>query len=441
MHIIKYIIYFVKLKISKNARIQAKNALQDYWFVLKFNSLLLKSSKFIRRNKMHTSISNEEYKRRIIGLQKKMAEQDLDAVICYGDEGVCANLRYLTTYWPLFEVGGALIGRTGNPLVLIGGEAPEFGGQTPFGMEAVRGCGDFGHTTGPVRDWVGVKYYSLEDLFDEVTGGKGVKRLGIADYVITPHRLYQRMQEACLPEAELIDCGDMLDEMRMNKSPAEIEMIHEACLVSEKAFSNALGMINPDMTEFELQGVLAAELHKNGGEGPSFPILCYSGYRSRSGIGRSTHNKLGTNNMINIDIGCHYAGYASAYNRPIVFGKMTDQMKEEIHFMLDLHETLITKWVKPGITAGAVYEKYYQTFIDHGYGPPPASASHGIGVFEGEPPTFRKNIPTILKAGMTVAGDHFFRSENYGFRIEDCYVITETGTELFTKSRWEYIEL
>jgi Xaa-Pro aminopeptidase len=390
---------------------------------------------------MYKSIPREEYQQRIKNLQAKMNELNLDAVISYGDEGLCANLRYLTTYWPLFEVGGALIGRTGDPLVLIGGEAPEFGGQTPFGMDAVRGCSDFGHTSGAVRDWIGVKYFSLKELFNEITNGKGVKRLGLADYVITPHRLYQRMQEACLPGNELIDCGDMMDDLRLNKSSTEIELIRQACLVSEKAFDTALGLINPDMTEFELQGILAGELHKNGGEGPSFPILCYSGYRSRSGIGRSTHNKLGRDTLINIDIGCHYGGYASAYNRPILFGKMPESMKKEIHFMLELHEKLICEWVKPGKTSGEIYEKYYNHFIDHGYGPPPASASHGIGVFEGEPPTFRKGVPTVLKANMTIAGDHFFRSEQYGFRIEDCYRITETGTDLFTKSRWECIEL
>ncbi|MEG1165703.1 MAG: M24 family metallopeptidase, partial [Oscillospiraceae bacterium] len=178
-----------------------------------------------------------------------------------------------------------------------------------------------------------------------------------------------------------------------------------------------------------------------GGEGPSFPILCYSGYRSRMGIGRSTHNKLGRDTMINIDIGCHYGGYAAAYGRPIIFGRMPASMRKEIDFMLELHEKLICDWVKPGLTSEEIYKKYFDYFVDHGYGPPPASASHGIGVFEGEPPTFRFNNPTQLKPGMTIAGDHFFRSKDYGFRFEDCYRITDTGTELFTKSHWDYIEL
>jgi Xaa-Pro aminopeptidase len=394
-----------------------------------------------RKKIMYQCVTQDEYRQRIAKLQARMAEQDLDALICYGDEGLCTNLRYFANYWPLFEVGGCLIGRTGDPLVLIGGEAPEFGGQNPFGIQAVRGCADFGHTSGPVRDWVGVKNFTIKELFKEVTAGKGVKRLGMADYTITPHRLYQCMQDACLPGAELIDCGEMITDMRMNKSKVERELIRQACRISETAFDTALGLINPDMTEWELQGVLTAELFKHGGEGPSFPILCYSGYRSRNCIGRSTHNKLGRDTMINIDIGCHFGGYASAYNRPLVFGKMTDGMKKEINFMLELHEKLICEWVKPGLTSGEIYDSYYNYFIDHGYGPPPASASHGIGVFEGEPPAFRRDTTTVLKAGMAIAGDHFFRSKQYGFRFEDCYEITETGTDLFTKSRWECIEL
>lgn len=106
------------------------------------------------------------------------------------------------------------------------------------------------------------------------------------------------VESACLPGAELIDFGEALNDLRMNKSDFEAEMVRQACLISEKAFDNALGKINPEMTEYELEGVLAAELYRNGGEGPSFPILCYSGYRSRMGIGRSTHNKLGRDNII-----------------------------------------------------------------------------------------------------------------------------------------------
>lgn len=386
-------------------------------------------------------VPKEEYADRVKRLQAKMAEQDLDAVLCYAHTGTYDNVFYLTQYWPLFEVGGALIGRSGDPLVLMGGEAPEFAGAGPFGIEAVRGCTNFGHTSGSVRGWVGVKYYSLAELIEEITGGKAIKRIGLADWAITPINLYNDIKNSVPADVEIVDATQILVDLRMNKSKLEIELVRHSCLLAEKAFDEMLGRVTPEMTEYELEGLLCENLYKWGGEGPSFPILCYSGYRSRMGIGRSTHNKLGRDTMINIDIGPHFGGYASAYGRPIYFGKMPDSMKKEIDFMIGLHEKLICEWVKPGMTSGEVYAKYYDAFVEGGWGPPPASASHGIGVFEGEPPTFRRDVPTVLNAGMTIAGDHFFRSQDYGFRFEDCYVITETGTELFTKSHWECIEL
>ena len=387
-------------------------------------------------------IPKGEYENHVTRVQTMMAENGLDALLCYANESTYSNVHYLTRYRPLFEVGGALLGQTGKPLVLIGGEAPEFAGQGPFGMDIVRACEGFGHPYGggKIKGWEGVTFFTLEELFDEVTGGKPVKRIGLPDMGILPKFLYDKIKAAC-PAAELVDCYAEMDNIRMLKTEWETEMVRQASLISEKAFDAALGKISPEMTEFELEGVLASEIYKQGGEGNSFPIMCYSGYRSRMGIGRSTHNKLGRDTIINIDIGAHFGGYASEYGRPIIFGKMSDQTKREIDFVLNIHDKLINEWVKPGITAGEIYARYYDAFIKNGYGAPPASASHGIGIFEGEAPPFRRDIPTILIPGITAASDHFFRSQQYGFRFSDVYRITETGTELFTKSYWNYIEL
>jgi hypothetical protein len=81
---------------------------------------------------MVKTIPDSDYFERIHRLQAKMAERDLDAVLCYADTGVYDNVFYLSKYWPRFEVGGGLVGRTGTPLVLFGGEAPEFGARLPL---------------------------------------------------------------------------------------------------------------------------------------------------------------------------------------------------------------------------------------------------------------------------------------------------------------------
>lgn len=385
-------------------------------------------------------LSLEEYREKAKRVQQRMAECDLDAILCYGDEGIYANIDYLTRYYPAFEVGGVLLGRTGDPLVLIGGESVEFAAMTPYGIDAVRACTAFGHPAGGVRGWLGVKFYTLVDLLDEISDGKPIKRIGLPDFSMFPYRLYRSLQEAC-PNAELVDCTDIMTNIRMEKTAGEIALIRRACEISEQAFTNGLGKITPEMTEYQLEGVFINEMLSLGGEFPAFPVMCYAGYHSRQGIGRNTHQPVGKNTMINVDFGCRYGGYSSAYDRPFVFGKMTDQMKREIDFMQDVHQKVVYEWVKPGTTSGEVYEKYYNYFLIHGYDAPPASASHGIGVMEGEPPTFRRNIPTVLKAGMTCAADHFFRSDEYGFRYEDVYLIGENGNEMFTNGNMGYIQL
>lgn len=385
-------------------------------------------------------LSRKEYEERIRRLQVQMTKHDLDVVLSYGDEGQYTNLYYLSRYWPAFEVGGVLVGRVGRPLVLIGGEAVEFGAMTPFGLESVRSCSDFGHRSGGARNWSGVTFYDLAELLDEVTENQPVKRIGISDYTIFPHVLYERILEIC-PGVEIVDCSAILDDMRMHKSTTEIDLVRKACHITEKAFEAALGKISPDMTEYQLEGVFTAELFRLGGETPSFPVMCYAGYHSRSGIGRNTHQVVGRNTIINIDFGCRYGGYSSAYDRPIIFGKMTDAMKREFDFMKDVHLKVINEWARPGNTSGDVYRKYADAFIGAGYGNPPASASHGIGVCEGEAPAFREGTTTILESGMTIAGDHFFRSREYGFRLEDCYLIGEKENEMFTSGNLEYIEL
>ena len=56
--------------------------------------------------------------------------------------------------------------------------------------------------------------------------------------------------------------------MRMNKSDNEIALIREACKVTERAFVSALPKLAPTMTQFEIQGVFAEGLFRDGGKAP-----------------------------------------------------------------------------------------------------------------------------------------------------------------------------
>ena len=185
----------------------------------------------------------EEYRDRAQRVQEKMAEQGIDLLLCYADEGIYANVDYLTRYYPAFEVAGVMLGRTGDPLLLIGGESLEFGAMTPYGMDIVRPCTDFGHPSGGIRGWTGVKFYSLREVIDEAAAGTPVRRIGLPDIAMFPYPLYAHLQEIC-SDAELVGCADLMTDVRMHKTPGEISMIRKACQISEQAFTNMLGKSN-----------------------------------------------------------------------------------------------------------------------------------------------------------------------------------------------------
>lgn len=113
-------------------------------------------------------------------------------------------------------------------------------------------------------------YHDIASLMKEVANGSEIKRIAIGDMAIIPHGVYAAVA-AAIPDADVVGFDREMDDLCMNKTAWEASMVRQACLISEKGFDATLGKINPEMTEYELEGILAGELHKNGGEGPSFP--------------------------------------------------------------------------------------------------------------------------------------------------------------------------
>ena len=382
-------------------------------------------------------VTNEEYLERIGKVQAKLRELDLDAAIVYANSCTYENLRYLTGMWPLFERGGLCIPREGKAVQLIGAEAPGLARETCLG-DSYMILSEFGHTF-PMK-WKGAEYKDFNALFDQVSNGKGVRRVGLTDLSITPYETYVNIQKALLPGGEIVDIAQTLLDIRRIKSEKEIDLMRRANLINEKVFEEFLGKVKPEMTEYQAQGLIVGGMYEHGGEGESFPTLLYAGKRSLNQIGRGTHTPLGTNRIIGCDFGTILGTYASAYSRPFMFGKMPQKMKDEINFVIDLHLKVVNEWVRPGVHMKDIQAKYIEAFEKAGYGYPPAGASHCIGIFECEPPLMSQG-GGILEENMTLAADHFFKSAEWGFRFEDCYRVTATGAEMFTGKFLKPIEL
>ncbi len=387
---------------------------------------------------MITQIPDSEFAQRIKTIQKILAENDFDAYLVHCNEADQANVRYLSDHWPIFESAGVIVPAEGEPILLIGPEAEPFA-RDRSRINKIRKLLAYRESAEP--DYPGVAVATFRDIFDEVSGGRGIKRLALGDYSILPMPVWDGIKDALAEGGEILRAEWIISDMRAVKSENEIILIREAHRISELAFEDFIDRVKPGMTEKEALGVVYNALYSHGAECEGYPNYVFGGKKTRNAIARATYDPIKKNEMIQLCIGARYGGYSSSVGRPVVFGKMPDQMKKDVQFGLDVHLKTY-EWISEGVEASSVAEKYYDYFVDKGYkdnylyGP-----CHGSGIIEVEKPWLETSSEYNLKTNMVFMADTFVTGENYGFRWEDGFRVTPDGCEVFSDTRSEIIEL
>lgn len=219
--------------------------------------------------------------------------------------------------------------------------------------------------------------------------------------------------------------------------------MREAYRIAQAAMKSVLENIHPGMTENQVKGIAMARIFEEGGEGESYPFWILTGEGSNQAISRCRNRVIQPGDLMQIQIGARYQGYAATMGRPVVFGRATDEQRKMIEAGLDAQRELL-KMIAPGVNAGDVSRRHLEVMRRHGceqmilYGP-----IHGTGLMEGEYPWIEENSDYLLQSGMTFCtclylGDN---ERHMGIRIEDGFLVTDTGTESLSDYRRELIEI
>jgi len=387
---------------------------------------------------MQTELPDSEFRERIQRIQEKLVSGNLDAYLVHANEADQANVRYLSDHWPIFETAGVIVPREGEPILLIGPEAEPFA-EDRSKIKKIRKMIEYRESAEP--DYPDIPVVSFADVFDEVSDGRGIKRLGLGDYTILPMPVYDGITAAIGKSGKIVRAETIIAEMRIVKSEAEIGMLKEAHRISELALEDVLREMKPGMTEKEALGVVYRALYAHGAECEGFPNYVFGGRKTRNAIARSTYDTIKKGELIQLCIGARYGGYSSSVGRPVVFGKMDDEMKKRVQFGLDAHLRTY-EWIREGVVAKDVAKKYIDYFEQAGYGPNYLyGPCHGTGIIEVERPWMETTSDYALQTNMTFMADTFFTCEDYGFRWEDGFVVTADGCEPFSGARSGIIEL
>ena len=335
----------------------------------------------------------------------------------------------------------------------------------------------------------GYPFYTLDDFEDA--------DFAVADS-LTRGKIFMRYLVARHPGMSVKNAHLYVDQLRAKKSSAEISLLKRAAEISSEGHRAAMTAPVPQH-EYELQAVLEYNFLRLGGSRPAYGSIVGAGLNGTQLHYMKDRAPTKPGDLVVIDAAAEYDGYAADITRTLpISGTFTPEQRAVYQIVRDA-QAAAERNSKPGKSAAAAQDSSIEVRarglaalgliegVDATYDPPYAvncatqpyackqsyfwmihGISHGLGLAVHDPAQFYygdrvykpgdaftiepgiyissrmldalpdtpKNRAFIAKVKPVVA-----KYENTGVRIEDDYVITETGLERITSAPRDIAEI
>ena len=287
----------------------------------------------------------------------------------------------------------------------------------------------------------------IRELLAEGTAVSGRKlRVGFEDKSIS-YEAYKKYSKGLESEAELIELGKEIEDLRKNKSKEEIECLAKAESIGDEAFAHIKGYLSEKLkkglTERDVALELEVYMRKHGASGLSFDTIAASGVNSSMPHAVPSEKVIERGDFLTMDFGCVYKGYCSDMTRTVFIGERSDISDEQLKVYETVYraQTESLKLIKPGASCievdkcarDIIAQAGYGDYFGHGLG-------HGVGLYIHEEPRFSPRCEDNLTAGVVITCEPgIYLPGRFGVRIEDMVVVTEDGYRNLAHSEKELI--
>jgi len=367
------------------------------------------------------SISKLEFSDRIAKVRNSIRQRGLDGLAVYGDEYRKENLRYVSNFWPIFERGMCFIPREGAP-ILAGAPEGEVYAREMCAWDDIRNVKEFACVTVPEEiEYPLAEFSSLTEIIGETVGG-GTK-LGLVGMWDIPGPIMKRIEEA-VDGVDIVESDDLIQDLRITKSTAEIECLTESGRISSLAYEVLMEHAVPGATELAASGAAEGAARQAGAEDITF-VVFGSGKRTNTIIGRPTRKIIEDGDMIMAALAVQYEGYVTTVEFPFVAGNASDEQKALLNVLFEA-ANVQQNYLKGGTSAADMVRAVKDVFKKHKMDEydvyPPM---HGIGLAEAESPYPDEHVEYVFRPGTCVNSDiSLFGHPAGSNRIEEGFVIT-----------------
>lgn len=357
--------------------------------------------------------------RRINEVTKLIEAQNADAMIIFNQ----ANYRYLTNFTG--EEAQLILLANGDRILLSDSRfADQIKAQAPGELTVI------------------MKHSSD---YEELT--KALKQLNVKKVLVEGEFVsaieYQKLIELN-PDLEFSMCQELVERVRNVKDNLELETLRKAINISMESFKGILPMIKAGVTERSVGAKLDYLFKVNGGDGPDFDTIVASGVRSAWAHGVASDKKIEPGDMIVIDFGSFYNGYAADITRTVSLGKVSPQMYKIYDIVHEAQRRGIAAAVVGNTGADVdkaardyIKEQGYGEYFGHGIG-------HGIGleIHELCQPALPFRKQKLVNNMVHTVEPGIYLPNKGGVRIEDDILINgQTPETLSTLPKDELLSL
>lgn len=257
-------------------------------------------------------------------------------------------------------------------------------------------------------------------------------------YYLHPHH-YVRLKDV-LGAALVAEPTNLVHDLTLVKSAAEIDYIRHACRIADEAMAVFAAGLRDGRSELEVAGDVYGALLSRGSGLAASPINLVSGERSCFSHGAPTERRLRRGDIGSVEYGATWRRYTSTIGRQFSIGAPTRRMTELTAIVRDACDACIAE-IRDGVPATVPHEAAKRVIaragLEHG-----RVHTSGYGLAPGFPPTWGEPVHMIggstytLQAGMVLSVEPpvFLGEERLGARIIDNVLVTKSGAELLTRA-------
>lgn len=352
-------------------------------------------------------------------LEKKLAETGVDAAIAVSPE----NTYYLSGVFIRTQISirdrlALVVWPLGAAPTFIVCNIEESLARAHSRIDDVRTYVEFAES--PVA--------KLAEVLEE--RGLGDKVLGVEERFLTAHYHAELGRRA--PRARLVPVDAALESVRAVKTPAEIERITDAYRRTERVITEAWAASSLGDSEKVIARRMLLGLLDHGADSLRHITLTI-GENTVHAHPRPSDRALRDGDLLLTDFGGNFFGFSSDMARMGIAGKAGPRELDEYARYREVYVKLL-HFVRPGVTAGEVYEFCRSEYTKAGFPMTSPHVGHGVSRLAGhENPNLQPANRQVLEPDMLFAVEPSFKpAKDRRYHVEDLVRVTGTGCEILT---------